>query len=475
MESRVRVKLSAVRISESGDACSSRFENTLAGYHCVMVNLRTIDTHTGGEPTRVILQHWLQWRNQKTREQSDWQPSDAAIIPEALGSSNGQPKPGSESEHQTASLVSNACDATSPRDRVSQHQNGVGDSSVNGSVNNRVGDMSKSHPPRPGAIAAKDWLSDDADWIRRSILSEPRGCESMVGAYVCQPMNIDAFAAVVFFNNTGYLGMCGHGIIGVIEAMVWAGHIEPDTYLFETPVGDVQVTLHPDRSVSFVNVLSYRHATDVSVRVPLDRSLQTFASEVLGLSADGWVSGEVAYGGNWFFLLHVDQIDPRSLNQLLPFADAVKQALKSEGIRGANGAEIDHVELTTAIGNPIRGAKTFVLCPGGHYDRSPCGTGTSAKMACLAASNTWPPGDIWTQRSVIGSEFKSSFQYADQQSSDSHDSSGRKVNVTIKGRAHVCGEAICVFDPSDTFSIGIPSFKHLVPSDDPASIEVKGH
>lgn len=443
-----------------------------------MVNLRTIDTHTGGEPTRVILQHWLQWRNQKTTEQSDWQPSDAAIIPEVLRFSNGQPESGSASEHQTASFGSNTCDSTSPGDRVSQHQNGVSVSSANGSVNNRVnnrvGDMSKSHPPRPGAIAAKDWLSGDADWIRRSILSEPRGCESMVGAYVCQPMNIDAFAAVVFFNNTGYLGMCGHGIIGVVEAMVWAGHIEPDTYLFETPVGNVQVTLHPDRSVSFVNVSSFRHATDVSVRVPLDSSLQSFASEELGLSTDGWVNGEVAYGGNWFYLLHVDRIDPRSLNQLLPFADAVKQALKSEGIRGAKGAEIDHVELTTAIGNPIRGAKSFVLCPGGHYDRSPCGTGTSAKMACLAASNTWPAGNIWTQRSVIGSEFESSFQYADQQSSDPHDSSGRKVNVTIKGRAHVCGEATCVFDPSDPFSIGIPSFKHVVPLDDPASAGARG-
>jgi 4-hydroxyproline epimerase len=332
-----------------------------------------------------------------------------------------------------------------------------------------VGDMSTSRPQQPGAIAARDWLASQADWIRRSVLSEPRGCESMVGAYVCEPVDDDADAAVVFFNNTGYLGMCGHGIIGVVEAMAWAGYLEPDTYLFETPVGNVSVTLDPDRSVSFTNVASFRYATDVAVQVNLEDSLQSFASDTLGLPADGWVSGDIAYGGNWFYLIHVDQIDARSIKQLLDYCDHVKQALQSEGICGEDGAEIDHVELTTSMGEPVHGAKTFVLCPGGHYDRSPCGTGTSAKMACLAASNLWSPGQVWTQQSVIGSEFECSFRYADEQPTDLTNSRGERVNVTIKGRAHVCAETTCVFDPDDPFSLGIPAPMPSSASDDRAS------
>ncbi|KAF1021085.1 MAG: 4-hydroxyproline 2-epimerase [Paracidovorax wautersii] len=213
------------------------------------------------------------------------------------------------------------------------------------------------------------------DW-RAATALEPRGSDVMVGALLCKPVDPAHAAGVIFFNNSGYLGMCGHGTIGLVASLAYLGRIGPGDHVIETPVGDVRATLHPDGSVSVHNVPAYRLHHAVTVDVP-------------GL---GPVTGDVAWGGNWFFLIsdHGQRVHGDHLDALTHYAWTVRQALAAQGITGAQGAEIDHIELFAD--DPEADSRNFVPCPGRAYDRSPCGTGTSAKLACLAADGKLAPG-----------------------------------------------------------------------------------
>jgi 4-hydroxyproline epimerase len=268
------------------------------------------------------------------------------------------------------------------------------------------------------------------DPLRSAIVNEPRGSDVMVGALVCKPVEPTAAAGVIFFNNVGYLGMCGHGTIGVAVALAHLGRIAPGVHRFETPVGTVAVTLEDPNHVAIDNVVSYRLARDVAVDVP-------------GI---GRVSGDVAWGGNWFFLVskHEETIALANVDRLTDVTWRIRQALTAAGITGAAGAEIDHVEL---FGPPtVAGAhsKNFVLCPGRAYDRSPCGTGTSAKVACLVADGKLRTGEVWTQESIVGSLFEASAQIV-----DGH------VHPRIRGSAYVNAESTLILDPLDPFALGI--------------------
>ncbi len=281
----------------------------------------------------------------------------------------------------------------------------------------------------------RDWLREQADWIRCSILHEPRGSESMVGAMVGPPANARNQLSVVFFNNTGYLGMCGHGLLGVIEAMRYREGWTTGSYVVETVAGDVRVVLHDDRTASFENVRSDCYRTGVSVEI------------TNGESTRETVTGDIAYGGNWFFLTPVEQVNFAELESLTCRSLRIRDALQREGITGRDGAQIDHIELYAPLDDSAsaeRGGRNFVLCPGGHYDRSPCGTGTSAKLACLAAEGTLAPGEAWIQESVVGSRFVGTYQR-----------DGDGVRATITGRAHVMAETVCIFDPEDPYRFGI--------------------
>lgn len=300
-----------------------------------------------------------------------------------------------------------------------------------------------------GSVAERlAYLKSDGDWIRRAMLLEPRGCESMVGALVGPPANSDHTASLIFFNNTGYLGMCGHGLIGVVETMRYRDGLSPGIHSFETPAGLVRVKLHDDARVSFENVPSYRSLQSVVVKLGPEASPK-FPSVV---------HGDVAYGGNWFFLVHVDELETSNLGALTAWCLDIRNALQRDGVCGINGAEIDHVELcmpmresdltgdsasASGIAPAARGGRNFVLCPGAHFDRSPCGTGTSAKLACLAVDGKLQPGEIWIQESIIGSRFEASYQW-----------SGEDIVVTVMGRAYVTGEAKCVLDPNDPYRLG---------------------
>lgn len=275
------------------------------------------------------------------------------------------------------------------------------------------------------------------DW-RAAVVTEPRGSDVMVGALLCEPSDPSCAAGVIFFNNVGYLGMCGHGTIGLVVSLAHMGRIGPGTHRIETPVGIVEATLNADRSVSVRNVPAYRYRQGVAVDVP----------------GHGALKGDIAWGGNWFFLVAEDQhrrtVAPPHLKELTAFSGAVRDALIAAGITGTHGALIDHIELFGPPSRPELDSRSFVLCPGDAYDRSPCGTGTSAKAACLAADGKLAEHAVWRQESVIGSVFE--LQYV------RHDATieGEPAIVpTLTGHAHVMAEGRLCFDDSDPFANGI--------------------
>jgi 4-hydroxyproline epimerase len=275
-------------------------------------------------------------------------------------------------------------------------------------------------------------LAGRHDKWRAATVLEPRGSDVVVGALLCEPVSPDAAAGVIFFNNAGYLGMCGHGTIGLVASLAHMGRIGVGEHRIETPVGTVTTTLHADGSVSVRNVPAYRHLHQVAVELP----------------GHGTVRGDVAYGGNWFFLVseHGQRVASDNLAALTDYTAALRRALAAQGITGADGAEIDHIELFAPAEESDEGAdsRNFVLCPGNAYDRSPCGTGTSAKIACLAADGKLAPGETWTQASVIGSRFEASYA-----------TDGDKVIPTLRGRAHISAEATLLVDDEDPFGWGI--------------------
>ena len=273
----------------------------------------------------------------------------------------------------------------------------------------------------------------DYDYFRSGIVKEPRGSDVLVGALLCEPDDASCAAGVIFFNNIGTIGMCGHGTIGLVVTLAHLGRIGVGTHRIETPVGIVTAKLHDRTRVTVSNVQSYRFASAVK----------------LDVSGYGEVTGDVAWGGNWFFLVearglpvHADNTDA-----LTSFAIQVRQALKATGVRGANGAEIDHIEIFGAPSKPELHSRNFVLCPGLAYDRSPCGTGTSAKLACLFADGRLQPGEVWRQEGVIGTVFEASFT-VDENARD-------RVLAHITGAAYVTGESTLSFDDADPLCWGL--------------------
>jgi 4-hydroxyproline epimerase len=295
-----------------------------------------------------------------------------------------------------------------------------------------------------GPVADKlSTLKTNHDDLRRTVLLEPRGSDVLVGAYLVPPADPTCQFGVVFFNNVGYLGMCGHGTIGLIASLAYLGKVQPGIIRVETPVGVVEATLHSSplpqgeglgvrageypNKVSVQNIPAYRHLTHIPVTV-----------------AGKTIHGDVAWGGNWFFLVHDHGMDVNmsNLEALTDFAWRIREQLNANRITGANGAEIDHVELFAATDEAD--SKSFVLCPGKAYDRSPCGTGTSAKLACLYGDGKLKVGQTWRQQSVVGSIFEGSIQIQDN-----------RIIPTITGEAWVMSEGTILVDERDPFGKGI--------------------
>ena len=268
------------------------------------------------------------------------------------------------------------------------------------------------------------------DIFRTAIVAEPRGSEVIVGALLCKPVNPAAAAAVIFFNDVGYLGMCGHGTIGLVTTLAHLGRIGTGKHAIETPVGTVYTQLHDNGKVSVQNVTSYRYRADVVVDVPVY----------------GQIAGDIAWGGNWFFLVkdHPFDLEIKNRNELIGFTTAIRSALASAGVTGKDGAAIDHIELFSSPKDPANSSRNFVLCPGASFDRSPCGTGTSAKLACMHAAGTLVPGAQWRQEGILDSVFVGSVQEAPNE-----------VIPTITGQAWITVESTLIFDQTDPFREGI--------------------
>ena len=282
-----------------------------------------------------------------------------------------------------------------------------------------------------GSVAEQlERFRTDHDYLRSALANEPRGSEVVVGGILCKPADPASAAGVIFFNNVGYLGMCVHGTIGLVTTLAYLGTITFGDHRIETPVGTVTATLHETGEVTVVNVASMRTAAKVSVQVP----------------GYGAVKGDVAWGGNWFFLVDNTPVELNTANieKLTEFAWAIRQALANSGIKGTDGKEIDHVELFRPSRKPGIQSQNFVLCPGKAYDRSPCGTGTSAKLACLYADGKLKPGEVWRQESIVGSVFEGQVRVEDGQ-----------VLPIIKGSAFITSEADVILDPRDPFRNGI--------------------
>jgi 4-hydroxyproline epimerase len=282
-------------------------------------------------------------------------------------------------------------------------------------------------------IERREIFRTQYDDYRRAIVCEPRGSDVMVGAILLPPENRASLAGILFFNNVGYLGMCGHGTIGAAIALQHLGRVSSGIHQLDTPAGPVQFELLGDNRVTIRNVPSYRYRRDVEVTLASGQVLH----------------GDIAWGGNWFFICkdHRLPIEVVNLDRLQRLTNEVRQALVSHGISGENGAEIDHVELIGAPTSPaLADAKNYVMCPGAAYDRSPCGTGTSAKVACLAADGELLPGQIYRQESIVGSIFEASYEMAEKGS----------VLPSITGSAFVNAESTLILDPQDPFCMGLP-------------------
>ncbi|TDV26721.1 4-hydroxyproline epimerase [Paraburkholderia caballeronis] len=274
----------------------------------------------------------------------------------------------------------------------------------------------------------------DFDHVRAAVVNEPRGSDVMVGALLCEPHDPACSAGVIFFNNVGFLGMCGHGTIGLIVSLAHLGRIAPGVHRIETPVGVVEAELHDDGRVTVHNVPAYRYRTGVPVDVP----------------GYGRVHGDIAWGGNWFFLVadHGQSLEFANVEALTDASWAIRRALEDNGITGEGGVQIDHIELFAEPDSADFDSRNFVLCPGKAYDRSPCGTGTSAKIACLAADGVLAPGAVWRQASIIGSVFDASYAVEPGLPAG-------HVRPSIRGTAHVNAEARLIFSEADPFAWGI--------------------
>mgnify|MGYP001350620688 CR=1 FL=1 len=275
-------------------------------------------------------------------------------------------------------------------------------------------------------------FQSDFDWFRSATMNEPRGSEVIVGGLLCEPYFDDCVAGVIFFNNVGYIGMCGHGTIGLISTLAFLGEIQPGVHQIDTPVGVVKAELLASGEVTVINVPSYCHRNNVEVE--LDNG------EI--------VTGDISWGGNWFFLVEAPEFDYSiaGIPSLTTYAKQIRKAIDNSGITGRNNQRIDHIELFAPPHSNDSHSRNFVLCPGGAYDRSPCGTGTSAKIATLYESGQIREGELWRQESIIGSTFDARVNLVNGQ-----------IIPSITGTAFVTADSKLILDPRDPYVHGIAS------------------
>lgn len=264
-----------------------------------------------------------------------------------------------------------------------------------------------------------------------SVILEPRGQTAMVGALLVEPVDPDCVTGVIYFDSEAVLGMCGHGTIGLAVTLAHLGRIDIGTHKIETPVGVIEVCLTDQNTATVTNVESRR--TDHAAQVEVD-----------GL---GTITGDVAYGGNWFYIIDPSPIaiTVENIRTLTDAAIAIRTATIAQRIGGDAGQPVDHVVFQEPSPEDGIHSRNFVLCPDNAYDRSPCGTASSARLACLAADELLLPDQDIVQKSIIGSPYRLSYQTG----------SNGGVIPKITGQAFVMAESTLLFHENDPFKKGI--------------------
>jgi proline racemase len=278
-----------------------------------------------------------------------------------------------------------------------------------------------------------------------ALAANPRAADATVCALACRPSKPGASCGVLFWNASAPLGMCGHATIGLARTLRHIGFDLPMRATIETRVGDVVVASRDDGRFAFDNVPSRLHAREVEV---------VLAPGGVVLAPGGVVRGDIAWGGNWFFIVRHDGLSPgakagramRAHAEELSYAASILDGIRRADLRGGpeNGGLIDHVLLSFLPSRAGARAANFVLCPNGTFDRSPCGTGTSALLATLAARGELAAGVPWVQESAIGSVFEA--RYAALPDGG--------VRPSIAGRAFIVAEGSLVFDAADPSRMG---------------------
>ena len=269
------------------------------------------------------------------------------------------------------------------------------------------------------------------DRFRSAVVGEPRGYDALIGALLLPPSDPSCTTGVIFFDNANYLSMCGHGVIGLIATLEYLGQVKGgDVHRIETAAGVVTAEIHPTGEISIQNVPSFRHKKNVSVES----------------NGSGTFTGDIAFGGNWFFLVHQhrEELSVDRVERLTEVTCAIRQALARDRITGPNGEEIDLVAL---FGPPRRRdarSRNFVLLSGKSYGRSPCGTGMSAKMACLFEDGQLAEGENWRQESIMGTVFDGSVAIVDG-----------SIRPTIRSNAYITAESVLIVDERDPLTWGI--------------------
>lgn len=259
--------------------------------------------------------------------------------------------------------------------------------------------------PGKTIVEKMHYLKENMDWVRTSLMFEPRGHSVMSGVILTEPTTPEADIGVIFIETGGYLPMCGHDTIGVSTALVEAGIVkaeEPFTYIsLDTPAGLTRVKVHVEngkaKSVTFRNIPSFVFAEDVEVTVP----------------GFGRIKMDVAYGGNVYAILPAEAVGlkilPENASEIIQKGKLVRDAVnKQVNIQHPEKPfinECTHVQFYGEPTNPGANLKNTVFFADSGIDRSPCGTGTSARVATLYAKGELELNQEFLHESIIGSIF----------------------------------------------------------------------
>ena len=276
----------------------------------------------------------------------------------------------------------------------------------------------------------RDRFRDRYDHVRSALVGDPRGTNAMVGVILVPPADPSCRFGAFYVNRVGYLDMCGHATIGLAVTLGSQGIIEPGSFRLETPAGVVGVMWHGGGAASFECVPPRRIAKSLA----------------LACDDGSRVTGDVATSGLWFFICrdHGLAVEPAAIPALTERAWSIRRALEARGITGDGGEVIDHVVLLGPPREPGNDGRAFVLCPDGAFDRSPCGTGTSALVGCLLDDGMLAEGRTWRQESVLGGVYEARIR--------------REQGVavpTVRGRAWLTAETTLHFAADDPYRIGL--------------------